>query len=176
MENNNCTSSINNYVEKIFEHLKDEILNLKVFKNIQPQPKIRCSYKKEYNPVFEQRGPVLSNGCISVCHDIGVADRSVIPDSSFTASSSYPYYENKPYFGRLRSSKQGWAPSSKGKVDSYLQVDLGRVYTLCSIKTQGSSIYNEWTKSYKLQLSVDGKNESWFYYGEKKGVDKVSLF
>ena len=111
---------------------------------------------------------------VSPCSAVGVADPTIIPDSSFLASSYYDY-QYKPHFARLKDSRKGWAPTiaDRDSKNSFLQIDLGVVYTICAVATQGKH-YNggtsEWTKSYKLQLSLDGS--TWTYYKESAS-DKV---
>ena len=105
------------------------------------------------------------------CYDI---DPRLLPDSSFEASSSSGA-GYLPHFARLSGNKNGWAPKKKD-LDSgtaFLQVDLGAIYSLCSIKTKGNKIGREWLTSYKVDLSFDGKEKSWFYYQEKSGTNKV---
>ena len=100
-------------------------------------------------------------------------------DGSFSASSILDD-KHFAYYGRILSKQLGWSPSDKDRDsgESYLQVDLGKAFTLCSIKTQGNGDKDrgEWTRLYKIQLSLDGKEKNWFYYREKNGNEKVYKF
>ena len=112
---------------------------------------------------------------VSACYDLGVADSTVIKNTAFASSTQYSYHY-VPYYGRLNSTEEGWAPT---RVDmlagtAYLQVDLGAVYTLCSIQTQGNGKgLREWTKTYKVATRYK-RDDPWFYYQEIQGTDKVS--
>ena len=108
-----------------------------------------------------------------VCKAVGLSNSSIVPDSSFTASSNHGQ-ALLAYFARLNNTKHnGWSPSlsdlSSG--NSYLQIDLGRLHKLCAIETQGNRMGDHWTKTYKLQLS--NNLSTWTYYQERS-VDKVS--
>jgi len=97
---------------------------------------------------------------------VGIEDSSKIPDYRFTASSSGT---NKvPSLGRLNGAK-AWLPNTKNN-DEFLQIDLGSVYFVCSVATQGAPKANEWTKTYKIVTSLD--NSNWTTYAENN-VDKV---
>ena len=109
----------------------------------------------------------------SQCTAVGVADPTITPDSSFTASSSYDG-NFAPHFARLRSLERGWSPTSSDRdsKNSFLQIDFGAVHSICAVATQGEYgfPFNDWTKSYKLQFSLTGS--TWAYYKEN-GTDKV---
>ncbi|PFX30095.1 Neuropilin-2 [Stylophora pistillata] len=87
---------------------------------------------------------------------IGLAIDGKIPNNSFTASSYFNDAYYKPSFGRLKGSKRGWAPKVRSKDGDYLQIDLLYEYVICAVATQGANGINEWTKSFKIQLSLDG--------------------
>ena len=132
-----------------------------------------CSYRLFFIPLTLNLFFVVPFKTDLPCPQIGVADPTITPDSSFTASSSFSsYYE--PHFARLRGSKRGWSPttSDRDSKNSFLQIDLGAVYSICAVATQGENgnHFNEWTKSYKLQFSLTGS--TWAYYKEN-GTDKV---
>ena len=99
-----------------------------------------------------------------------------IPDNAITASSFYP--DNgwfRPSNGRLNKNigRCAWTTTTKGKSNSWLQVDLGEMTTVIGIATQGSCYHREpfWTKSYSVSYSTDGTK--WIYY-RKSGYKKVS--
>ena len=82
-----------------------------------------------------------------------------------TASTVYDtrFY---PYYGRLHENRGygGWCPKTETNRTDYLQVDMGTMLSVCAVATQGETINNEWTTSYKLQLSTDGV--TWSVYEE----------
>ena len=85
-----------------------------------------------------------------------MANNDVVPDSNFTAKS---YYQNGgthfwPYFGRLHGTS-GWCVSHSGE-KHWLQVDLGKIYEVCAVATQGNKVAQEWTTLFALSTSLDG--------------------
>ena len=104
-----------------------------------------------------------------------MADRNVISDSQF--QSSRPYSDRHlAHYGRLNSTEEGWKPTNEDMLrgTAYLQVDLGAVYTLCSIETQGNGKgLREWTLKYKVETAYD-RVGPWFFYQETQGTVKVS--
>ena len=82
-----------------------------------------------------------------------------------TASTVYDtrFY---PYYGRLHENRGygGWCPRTVSDRTDYLQVDMDAMLSVCAVATQGERINNEWTTSYKLQLSTDGV--TWSVYEE----------
>ena len=86
-----------------------------------------------------------------------------------TASTAW----SKPYHGRLNEKRQhnAWCPSSKSDRTDYLQVDMGAVYFVCAVATQGRGTTSEWVTSYKLHLSTNGV--TWNAYKENN-VEKVN--
>lgn len=110
----------------------------------------------------------LSDPC-TVASSLGAAYGGKLPDSSFTATSVYSRY--LPKHGRLHNSPRGWCSRPRGNTPhEYLQVDLGRVFHVCAVATQGNPNQNEWTKTFKLKFSLDGSK--WSVYQEN-GADKV---
>ena len=110
--------------------------------------------------------------CLSECGAVGVEDRNKIPDSRMTASS---YYDGRyhPYYGRL-NGKRGlgaWCALTKTDRTDYLQVDMGAVYSVCAVATQGHRANTQRTTSYKVHLSTDGV--TWNSYKENN-VEKVT--
>ena len=101
---------------------------------------------------------------------VGVQNSLAVPDNRFTAST---FYSNsyRPQQARLDGSF-GWTSTGPGRDTSWLQIDLGDVNVICAVTTQGSGAsHDEWTESYKLNLSLS--NSDWEYYKEG-GTDKVS--
>ena len=100
-----------------------------------------------------------------------------IPDSSFSATSTYNSDE-LPKYGRLNGPRHGWsARHSFNRPKAYLQIDLGGVYWVCGVATQGSRARVEWTTKYRISLSMD--NITWNIYqwncSDKVGPVLISL-
>ncbi|XP_028513073.1 uncharacterized protein LOC110232869 [Exaiptasia diaphana] len=93
---------------------------------------------------------------------VGVENRNIIPDSSFTAST-----ELRSQYGAVKArftSDSCWEPNGSNKADDYLQIDLGKVFVICAVATKGSArlFALEWTTEYKISSSVDGTTWSWY--------------
>lgn len=100
---------------------------------------------------------------------MGVADINKISDARMSSSSHYlSYYA---YYGRLNGSRGGggWCPETRTNRTDYLQIDMGEVYSVCAVATQGK-LTGSYVTSYKLQLSIDGIQ--WMVYKESN-KDKV---
>ena len=107
-------------------------------------------------------------GC--VLGPVGVSDSSVISDQRFSASSSLS--GRSPSDGRLKGSN-AWIPATNNDNNDFLQIDLGSVYFVCGVATQGNPNGNDWTKTYKIETSLD--NVVWTFYSEG-GSEKVHSF
>jgi hypothetical protein len=94
---------------------------------------------------------------------------SSIKDNRLTASSEYA--ASYPITSARLHAPKAWATKTTGDINDYIQVDLGSVYTLCAVGTQGSPVSNEWVKTYKMSISSDGK--TWSFYNES-GSARVS--
>ena len=104
-------------------------------------------------------------GC--VLDPVGVSDSSVILDQRFSASSSLS--GRSPSDGRLNGSN-AWIPATNNDNNDFLQIDLGSLYFVCGVATQGNPNGNDWTKTYKIKTSLD--NVVWTFYSEG-GSEKV---
>ena len=100
---------------------------------------------------------------------VGISNSSAIPDQRFSASSSLS--GSNPSNGRLKGSS-AWIPGSNSNSNDYLQIDLGSVYFVCGVATQGNPNADDWTKTYKIATSLD--NVNWKMYAEDK-VEKVHM-
>ena len=100
-----------------------------------------------------------------------MTDNNVITDARLTATSNYSRF-HYPYYGRLRETRRngGWCPRSPTDRTDYLQVDMGVVRSVCAVATQGELRSDEWTTSYRLQLSAD--DVTWNTYKETN-IEKV---
>jgi len=100
-------------------------------------------------------------------------ESGAILDDHITASSTYSKGLSARK-SRLHSGK-AWSADSKDE-HQWLQIDLGVEYTtnVTKVATQGSSVYDEWVKEYKLDYSNNGT--SFQYYREPgQNTDKVIL-
>ena len=66
-----------------------------------------------------------------------------------------------------------WIPNSTNNNNDYLQIDLGSVYFVCAVATQGNPSAGDWTKTYKIETSLD--NVKWKMYQENNVVKVLSL-
>ena len=107
-------------------------------------------------------------GC--VLDPVGVSNRSVISDRRFSASSSFSC--RCPSDGRLKGSN-AWIPLTNDDNNDFLQIDLGSLYFVCGVATQGNPNNDHWTKTYKIKTSLD--NVVWTFYSEG-GSEKVHPF
>ncbi|XP_074611771.1 uncharacterized protein LOC141866210 isoform X4 [Acropora palmata] len=127
-----------------------------------------------YVSVLIPRGGVFLNLCevevysvrevssgVTACrmNSVGVSDSSVIYDQRFSASSSLS--SSRASNGRL-NGRSAWIPSSNNDNNEYLQIDLGSVYVVCAVATQGNPSANDWTKTYKIKTSLDNVNWQWY--------------
>lgn len=115
----------------------------------------------------------LPSSEITECYDhpIGVADTAKIPDAQITASSEHGD-KYKAAFGRLNGNRgDGWCSKSASSNNEWLQVDLGKSYSVCAVATQGDRNGNEWVTKFKLLFSWDGT--SWHVYQGDSGKDVV---
>ena len=99
----------------------------------------------------------------------------VIPDNQMTASSYHKEEKYSAKYGRLfNDSGYGWFPKKNRRKD-WLQVDLGEVFQVCAVATQGGNHdkeKKEWTTGFKLLYSSDDSNRK--TYKDGNGVDVVS--
>ena len=122
--------------------------------------------------MFVYRSIFLLFICRSVCGPVGVEDRNKIPDARMTASTFYDSSHVAPYYGRLNENRGYgvWCTKTTTDRTDYLQVDMGAVYSVCAVATQGSPGDSR-TTSYKVHLSTDGV--TWNSYKENN-VEKVT--
>ena len=89
-----------------------------------------------------------------------------------TASSYVGSKKHSAKYGRLfNESGYGWFPKKNKRTD-WLQVDLGEVFQVCAVATQGGNYHKLWTTAFKLLYSSDDRNRKMFKDGN--GVDVVS--
>ena len=94
-------------------------------------------------------------------------------------ASSYYSSSYKPAYGRLNFNRaDGWCARTPGKSGEWLQVDLGKVFLVCGVATQGDSSYDpsdEWVTDFKLAYSHDGKTWSTYKDGNRKEVVSLNM-
>ena len=104
-------------------------------------------------------------GC--VLDPVGVSDSSDISDQRFSASSSLSGRSASD--GRLKGSN-AWIPATDNNNNDFLQIDLGSVYFVCGVATQGNPNNDYWTKTYKIKTSLDNV---WGTFYSEGGSEKV---
>ena len=92
-------------------------------------------------------------------NSVRISDSSIIYDQRFSASSSLS--SSRASNGRLNGGS-AWIPSSNNNNNDYLQIDLGSVYVVCAVATQGNPSANDWTETYKIKTSLDNLNWRWY--------------
>ena len=92
-------------------------------------------------------------------NSVGVSNSSMIYDQRFSASSCLS--SGCASNGRLNGGS-AWIPSSNNNNSDYLQIDLGSVYLVCAVATQGNKIADDWTETYKIKTSLDNVNWPWY--------------
>ena len=102
-------------------------------------------------------------------NSVRVSDSSIIYDQRFSASSSLS--SSRASYGRLNGAR-AWIPSSNNNNNDYLQIDLGSVYVVCAVDTQGNPSANDWTETYKIETSLDNVNWQWY---QEKNIVKVCM-
>ena len=102
-------------------------------------------------------------------NSVGVLDSSIIYGQRFSASSSLS--SSHASNGRL-NGRSAWIPSSNNNYNDYLQIDLGSVYTVCAVATQGNPSADDWTETYKIKSSLDNVNWQWY---QENNIVKVVM-
>ena len=92
-------------------------------------------------------------------NSVGVSDSYIIYDQRFSASSSLS--SSRASHGRLNGGS-AWIPSSNNNNNDYLQIDLGSVYVVCAVASQGNPSADDWTETYKIETSLDNVNWQWY--------------
>lgn len=105
------------------------------------------------------------------CSDtsIGIENVNIFPNNRFTATSSLDS-RYVPSNARLQVNVRGWGASTNTHANDHLQIDLGSVYTICAIATQGSAAASEWVRDYLIMTSVNGARYTTY---RENGADKV---
>ncbi|RMX54060.1 hypothetical protein pdam_00013141, partial [Pocillopora damicornis] len=94
------------------------------------------------------------------CEDKGVGlEYRVRYDSIFFASSSL-LNKYRPGNARL-AGEEAWCPNTNS-TEEYLEIDLGSLYKICALATQGLLERGAFTKTYRLQFSIDGSKWDWY--------------
>ncbi|XP_022786853.1 lactadherin-like [Stylophora pistillata] len=97
-------------------------------------------------------------GCSACGEALGMASYA-IPNGQVTASSEWDL-NHAAIQGRLHyippPGKQGGWSARHNNANQWLQIDLGALFRVTGVATQGRSNYNQWVTKYKLQYSYDG--------------------
>ena len=103
-----------------------------------------------------------------------MSDPAIIPDSHMTASSEYRTCF-KPAFGRLDGHRgDGWCSQLAKSNREWLQVDLGEIFKICGVASQGDvSGEGEYVSAFKLSFSFDGSH--WIELKNEDESDKVKI-
>jgi hypothetical protein len=99
---------------------------------------------------------------------VGIEDRSLVPDAWLSASGSWP--DAGPTLSRFRHDRPHsscWSPDKPGKEakSSWIQIDMQTVQHVTGVATQGNSAISyghQWTTSFQLQTSQDGRSWATF--------------
>ncbi|XP_022785987.1 uncharacterized protein LOC111326286 [Stylophora pistillata] len=91
-------------------------------------------------------------GSKDVCQNPLGVESGDLSNVQFTASSQSPA-ESDAWNGRLNKGKAWCAGRNDDK--QYLQVDLGRVYTVARVATQGHPVNLQWVIRYEVAYSMD---------------------
>ena len=99
---------------------------------------------------------------------VGLHSKLLVPDSSFTASSSDAARGHFPYNARLgqKLSTSAWCSGNVYKFQS-LYVNLGKSVSVCQIAYQGNEFDNEWTSS--IKMFYKDKETDWITLSDRHG-------
>ena len=122
---------------------------------------VRCVHSSQKCHIY------YASACTSAL-SLGAMYGGGIPDSSFSATSTVNNIF-LPKYGRLNGPHGSWILGIISP-NQYLQIDLGGVYWVCGLATQGSGFNDYWITKYKISLSMD--NITWKIY-QWNGSDKV---
>ena len=99
-----------------------------------------------------------------------------IPNGQVKASSEWDP-NHAAIQGRLHylppPGKQGGWSAKYNKANQWLQIDLGALFRVTAVATQGRSNYNQWVTKYKLQYSDNGATFT-YYMETGQNVAKVT--
>ncbi|XP_031563928.1 receptor-type tyrosine-protein phosphatase F-like [Actinia tenebrosa] len=96
---------------------------------------------------------VYSKAPVCTRQGVGISNNQTIPDNKLTASSIHSTTRSAHKARLLGNSS--WRPSDRD-ANPWLQVDLGKIYYLCAVATQGDPNGDERTRKYKISWSLNG--------------------
>ena len=120
----------------------------------------------------------ISIWCISlvsvVTADPGLPLIADLPISSLSCSGTYNNWGLSTWDPRFGKGRNGaWSAESKSDPTSYLQVDLGSLFTISSVATAGrEQCCDQWTTNYDLFYSADDSDPEFTYYGNFAGNEE----
>ena len=106
---------------------------------------------------------------------LGIQDGR-IPSSNISASSYLDRNFLPSYAKLFNKDRGGWCALKQDK-NQFIQVDLGSVFTISGISTQGYQSYRDWVTSYKIVYKDE--NDVWKDYtifGTAKVIFKKSMY
>ena len=99
------------------------------------------------------------------CSNMAVGfEYGLLSDNSITATSSL--HDKVPWKARL-AGEEAWCPETNSTME-YLEVALESLHRICALATQGLHAIGAYTKTYHLQLSIDGSNWEWYNNGSSE--------
>ncbi|XP_031557673.1 neuropilin-1-like, partial [Actinia tenebrosa] len=101
---------------------------------------------------------------------IGISNSSAVPDNRMSASSIYSITRTAAKARLL--GNYSWRPRDDD-TNPWLQIDLGEIYYVCAVATQGDPNGNERTIKYKVEGSID--DQQWMPV-ENKTLEKEMVF
>ncbi|XP_071483328.1 uncharacterized protein [Diadema antillarum] len=103
---------------------------------------------------FYAKGPIADR--LDPARPLGMMDGQ-IPDTSVTSSSCYSRYFCASH-ARLNVPESSWL-AAKNDYSQWIRADLGAVYSISGVMTQGQSNLDQWVTSFTLSHSVS--NNQW---------------
>jgi len=112
---------------------------------------------------------------------LGLGWDNTLPDSAFSSSGDFfpgggwgaTADNGRLYFEDDHDNKRigAWCPPNRTPAGQYWQVNLGKVYTVTAVATQGRDVFYEHVKLFELSYSTDGRR--WTKYANDDGSVKV---
>ncbi len=99
------------------------------------------------------------------CSNMAVGfEYGILGEYRMTASSSW--YDKVPWKARL-AGEGAWCPQTNTSGE-YLEVMLESLHSICAVAMQGLHAIGAYTKTYRLQLSINGSEWEWYNNGSSE--------
>ncbi|KAL9950407.1 hypothetical protein ACROYT_G042895 [Oculina patagonica] len=99
------------------------------------------------------------------CSNMAVGfEYGILGEYRMTASSSW--YDKVPWKARL-AGEGAWCPQTNTSGE-YLEVMLESLYSICAVAMQGLHAIGAYTKTYRLQLAINGSKWEWYNGGNSE--------